>query len=141
VTVKVEIYGGRELERALDRIGRAAAGKALEDAALDALEPMLNAVEAKTPMGETGNLRRRNKKQIWKSSPKNVDAEVINSARHAHLVEYGHELVKGGRLGRGGRVVGSVPPHPFFRPAVDQTKSAVQNRAADNVRKIIERAV
>jgi len=34
-------------------------------------------------------------------------------APHAHLVEYGHALVKNGK------VVGHVPAYPFWRPALD----------------------
>ena len=41
------------------------------------------------------------------------------TAHYDHLVEYGHRLV------RKGKAVGHVPPHPFFRPAIDQNMSAV----------------
>lgn len=46
------------------------------------------------------------------------------TGRVAHLVEYGHQLVRGGKLTRKGRlgagaVVGHVPAHPFLRPALD----------------------
>lgn len=37
----------------------------------------------------------------------------------AYLVEYGHELVVGGRKGKGGTSIGMVPAHPFFRPAFE----------------------
>jgi hypothetical protein len=36
-------------------------------------------------------------------------------APHAHLVEYGHNRTKVKK----GPVLGFVPPHPFFRPAID----------------------
>lgn len=37
----------------------------------------------------------------------------------AHLIEYGHLLVKGGPLNGGGHVVGWVPAYPFLRPAAE----------------------
>jgi len=46
--------------------------------------------------------------------------------RAAHLVEFGHRLIKGGRSHVGargaegsGREIGQVPAHPFLRPAFD----------------------
>lgn len=41
-------------------------------------------------------------------------AIVIARAPHAHLVEFGHVMVKNGK------VLGSVPAHPFLRPAVSK---------------------
>lgn len=41
---------------------------------------------------------------------------------HAHLVEYGHSVVVGGKKGKGGKVIGFVPPKPFLRPAFDNKK-------------------
>lgn len=49
------------------------------------------------------------------------------AAPHAHLIEYGHQLVKGGKLGQGGKVIGFVAARPFLRPAFDRGKSRVLN--------------
>jgi HK97 gp10 family phage protein len=48
-------------------------------------------------------------------------------APHAHLLEYGHQLVKGGKLGSGGRVIGFVAARPFMRPAFDNNISKIIN--------------
>lgn len=40
---------------------------------------------------------------------------------HAHLVEFGHDVVRGPRGGTQA-VVGRAAPHPFMRPAVEQAK-------------------
>jgi Bacteriophage HK97-gp10, putative tail-component len=44
----------------------------------------------------------------------------------ATMVEYGHEIAKGGKLGKSGRgkVIGHVPAHPFVRPAMDLSTDA-----------------
>ncbi len=59
--------------------------------------------------------------------------------RHvARWVEYGHRLVRGGRnrKGRGGpgRVVGSVPSHPFIRPAFEAAEGAAVEAFAEGLK-------
>ena len=46
----------------------------------------------------------------------------------AHLVEYGHELV------RGGRVVGQVPAHPYARPAFEAGAQGALEAVADSLK-------
>jgi len=78
--------------------------------------------------------------QKRKRGARRAEAEVFvgSSAPHAHLVEFGHALVKArdegevGLRGRRGakklvpvktkRVIGHVPAYPFIRPAYDATK-------------------
>ena len=50
-----------------------------------------------------------------KSKYEDGGAIVIASAPHAHLVEFGHVMVKNGKV-----LPGSVPAHPFLRPAVSK---------------------
>lgn len=40
-------------------------------------------------------------------------------APHGHLLEFGHWLVEGGKLGKGGQRVKFVPAVPFLGPALD----------------------
>lgn len=65
-------------------------------------------IKEATPVGETGNLKRSLKKQKWKRSIGVGFTKPDGS--HAHLVEYGHDLVKNGVK------VGHVEAHPFFAP-------------------------
>ena len=57
----------------------------------------------------------------------------ISGAYHGHLVEFGHQLVRGGKLGKGGKVVGHVPPAPFLRPAFDSKKEEMKRKYAAEV--------
>ena len=63
------------------------------------------------------------------------DGGYIVTARspHAHLVEFGHLLVK---KTKGGivKVIGHVPAHPFLRPALDNAKRKIiaEAKAAAN---------
>lgn len=50
---------------------------------------------------------------------------------HAHLIEYGHKLVKGKYLGR--KTIGFVPAQPFLRPTLFNYKDTWIKIAADGV--------
>ena len=65
-----------------------------------------------------------------------VSGSIVTQVRYGHLVEYGHRQVTGGRLARRrspifgrsagpGRQVGTVPPHPFVRPAFATQQPAI----------------
>lgn len=45
-----------------------------------------------------------------------LSAEVVNEARHASLIEYGHALKRGRTVQK---VIGHVPGRPFMRPALE----------------------
>lgn len=53
--------------------------------------------------------------------------------KYAHLVEFGHKVV------RGGKVVGHVPPKPFLRPAFDSKKEDMKKKYADEIGKALQR--
>lgn len=82
------------------------------------------AVRRRAPKGPTGNLKkgvRAKKFRRFKVHQPAAWAGTIHKlAPHAHLVEYGHRLV------RGGQEVGFVRGHPFFRPAVQETRDQVK---------------
>lgn len=150
VDFKINKADQAKLLAAYKRVGEVAGQKELARIAEDSMDPMLAAVKAKTPLGPShttkkgvrrgGSLRRGNISQKWSGFRSRVVWEVANSAPHAHLVEYGHRQVAGGRVGKGGRVIGSVPPHPFMRPAVDATKDIVQRKVEVGIRRFVERA-
>src|ERR1700761_1656564 len=50
----------------------------------------------------------------------------------ARWVEYGHEMVVGGRKGKG-KSVGRVEAHPFIRPAFEASESAAQDAIAMSI--------
>lgn len=51
----------------------------------------------------------------------------------ARLVEYGHEMIVGGRKNKGGVSKGQVPPHPFFRPAYEESVDAAMTAAEETL--------
>jgi len=53
---------------------------------------------------------------------------IYNSAPHFHLVERGHQLVRGGKLGGGGKVVGFVPGQHMMEKTKDEYEEIVPER-------------
>jgi len=58
-------------------------------------------------------------------------------APHAHLVEFGHLLVRGKK----GHIVGFVPPHPFFRPAWEARSEQVSQGVVEELKNLVEGSV
>jgi HK97 gp10 family phage protein len=65
-------------------------------------------------------------------------------SRVAHLVEYGHRLVKGGKSRVGpkgavgeGKEIGDVPEHPFLRPAYEATAQRVLEAFNDEIKLLV----
>jgi hypothetical protein len=60
---------------------------------------------------------------------------VIDGIRHGHLVEFGHDLV------RGGRVIGHVAAQPYLWPAARAGSGKYRAMFADELKKRIESTV
>lgn len=74
---------------------------------------------------KTGNLLKGiNTKFLRQISNYPRSTAAVSNAPHDHLVEYGTAP----RRQKNGRYTGSMPAHPFFRPAVDTNKGRIQNQ-------------
>lgn len=63
----------------------------------------------------TGNYHSRIKKgKVYKDDNNTWGVRVYSNAPHAHLIEDGYDLVKGGKKGKGGRVIGKVKDKKVF---------------------------
>lgn len=125
--VTMTLEGGAELDRVLRAIDAVAAGDDLEDAVLAGAAPILEQATGAIH-SLSGELVSHMIAETVEKDRNHVDVVVgALGAPHAHLVEYGHQLVKGGPLDGDGKVVGHVPAHPFLRPAYDeQQENAVR---------------
>lgn len=60
---------------------------------------------------------------------------------HAHLLEEGFDLVRGGKKKTGGRVVGHVEGRHYLQQAVDSTKSLHDNAVIEGVRNAVQKTL
>jgi HK97 gp10 family phage protein len=128
ITVKIDI---EDVKRALRELPREIAQKAVRGALMDGAEVVRAAARAMAPKRgfwppkrakgravPPGRLRKAIVKR-WQPRPRIGDAAasvaIGRGAFYWHMVEFGHRIVIGRRGRR--RVVGTVPPHPFLRPA------------------------
>jgi len=129
-TLRLEFAHGKELAAALRDLPRAVRGEILVAALVDGAAPIRDAAGAL--VRHRGPRRRPETVPLADSIqtfPGKRDAlhavvEVGTKKPTAHLVEFGHRMVVGGKLGSGGRVVGQVPAYPFLRPAADENMEA-----------------
>ena len=78
----------------------------------------------------------------WLGRGKKINPSIFTyGLRHAHLVEWGHDIVVGGPKGKGGKVIGRAPARPFMRPALHSGASSYKRKLVPMLRKKIEAAV
>lgn len=122
--VKVSVEGQRQIVRRLNVITDEVARTHLEAATLEGAEVIRKAIEDKAPK-ESGFLKSHILKEVdFKNTRRNkatINIGPHKDAFYALFVEFGHALVRGTR-----KVIGNVPPHPFMRPAFDESKRNVR---------------
>ena len=101
----------------------------LEKVLLEGAEEVANSARNKAPLGPTGNLKRGIRATLLSrlnGQPGAGAGANYRIAPHAHLVEYG---------------TSRSAPHPFLRPAIDETKGRVTTIIGEGLRKIIKGAI
>lgn len=114
-------------EKALERVAMEMRGAAVLVALRKSLKPARDRAKALCPKGGPRIGVKGDKKHLRDTITVvtrdlgEVKMGLMGAAypagAHAHLVEFGHNIV------RAGKVVGRAPPQPFMRPAVEQTKN------------------
>jgi HK97 gp10 family phage protein len=136
------VEGWQELERKLKALPAAVAGGVLEAAARAGAAPMFAAAQQRVPRRK-GTLAKDLRLKVMAADREHATVGIgFFSRTKAHLVEFGHQQVKGGRLGsEGAHVVGHVPAHPFLRPAFDETQEMDVRAVGDVLRRALESEV
>jgi len=136
------------------------AGKVMADE-MQARAPVLSETTARSTALKPGQLKAGICVRVSKTREGAYRAVIgprKGTGRAAHLVEYGHRLVKGGRsrigplgvieygagekdkkgrLIKNGHEIGEVPAHPFLRPAYESTERAVVDQYVCELREIL----
>lgn len=137
--VSLKVEGGEQLARRLAILPKEVSGPALRKAAEAGAEVLRQAVADKAPRGagtnEGGHLADNIVAEVIKATEaKRVVVAVGPDSKHYYglFVEHGHPIV------RNGRVVGHAPPHPFMRPAFDESTAAAEEAVTDELKKRLE---
>jgi len=134
-----EIVGLNECLDNIEKIKAKLTPDQIEPVLLQGASIIAQAVINKAPQGPTGNLKRAIMTNLLPRLKPDQPGSAIAIVRggiapHAHLVEYGHFQTKT----RGGLASRWVPPHPFFRPAVEETGDSVIEAVIAELNTMIE---
>lgn len=111
----------------------------LEEAVDAACDPIIREARQRA-RHRTGKLANSIRSKTLERNRDIVSKQVAPHVPYAYLIEYGHALVRGGSLKRGGHVVGSVPAFPFMRPAFDHGLPLAADRMLGVIGPELERA-
>jgi HK97 gp10 family phage protein len=127
--ITFETYGEDELSQNIKKLMQELGPEKVGPVVLDGANVIKNAIYDRAPQGPTGNLKSAVYAKLAPS--KNVAFAGIRGGRapHAHLVEYGH----GGPQ--------PAPAHPFFRPAVDESKDFARQVVINGLKDLVEGAL
>jgi len=139
--IRLDFPSGRAMAAALRALPRAVSGALMVTALMEGAVPIRDAAGAlvrhRGPRRRPETISLADSIRIFPGARDATHAtvEVGTKKPTAHLVEFGHRMVVGGKLGArrvlqygprkgeaigGGRVVGFVPAYPFLRPAADE---------------------
>ena len=136
-----KFIGGKELARKLAKLGDAAGGKALRNAATVSMTPVVKAAKAAAPVGTKahttykgrlvapGFLSRSIKKKTFLSKDKRFVAAIVGPSREAF---YGTQFVEVG--------TGKLQAKPWLQPVFASTKDQVLTKFKAKLRANILKA-
>ncbi len=146
--MKIDVSELKEFQRDVDRLVRAFPGDMVE-VVTDAGEDMKQSVVQKQNQlvgTVTGNYKGQNKMSV--ETGNTVAAEVKNTARHAHLIEYGtgprsvksKQVLYSAKQGKFfGRSVAPMPELAPFRTAFDENEGRIGGEMSRQILDMIER--
>lgn len=149
-----KVTGTAEITARFESLRQAMRGEAVRSAARKAsnvmaremrtVAPVLDERTANSTAQEPGVLKSSIRVSVSRPDNRDIVRALIGpnrkASRVAHLVEYGHRLVKGGksRVGPKGAVgpgvqIGDVSAYPFLRPAYEATAQSVLETFKDEI--------
>ena len=128
----VDVSELKQFQSDIDRLVREMPGD-IERVITESGEQLKTAVDQKTSqIQRSSKFHQSNKLQI--ESGHVIAAEVVNRARHAHLVEYGTSA----RKQKNGRYTGSMPELAPFRAAFDENEGRLTVKISTDVLNLIQ---
>lgn len=135
----VQVQGMGQLQELVKALSKTASPDKIEPELLAGARKMASAIRKRIKKEKTGKLKKSvkaKKLQRWGNNPAPSIAAIDRKiAPHAHLVEYGHDLVKNGK------VIGRVKAYPFYRPALDEEGPKILRGVTAALQKKVEGAI
>ena len=122
----VRLEGLSQFNRALQKLAKSTNKDDTGKLLLKNAGVIRDRIRAKAPRGPTGNLKRSPVAKLLPSGNTAIAGVDRKIAPHAGLVEFG---------------TSHSAPHPFFRPAIDESAGKVMSNLKDGIKKQIEGAV
>lgn len=137
-----------QIRRQLELMPQEVTGDALREATLKGAEVIRQeAVKNAEQIRRTGTLAGDIHAEIDERRSTNTRARAVvgpgKKGWYGRLVEFGHDIVVGGRKRAkktpAGQVVGHVPPKPWLRPAGDAKRAEAEQVAIEELTRRLER--
>lgn len=134
----------------LKKLPRSVAEKIEKTILKKAMQPVYDETIRRVPVGATGNLAKGIKLQVKKAGTL-FYANVLSTAPHSHLVEFGHKIVTKKTGKRRSKTPDGyidkdyperkvrVPPHPFLRPSFNAHAEKILKICEDEILKALEK--
>lgn len=84
----------------------------------------------------SGNLKRGVTKKVGSKGGYAAVKPNYNISPHAHLVENGYNLVRGGKLGKGGKVLGWVHGKHVYRNAINRVADLLEQKGEELINQL-----
>lgn len=136
-------------DAAIDRFAEAASRlqfihrtKAIERAMREACQPTLRAAQRLIPLRKKPKGRNQEahlqravaiKSIVYDHAAVAIFGWDYRKAPHGHLVEDGHDEVRGGKKGKGGKVIGHTKGKRYFEKAIAETESQIEPRLLQGI--------
>ena len=136
MSVKISVTGIAEIDQVLRGLPQQLQHKILSEAHAEAAQPLVKMAYYKAPLrtgrlAESIGVKKTNLGKVGAIGLVQVGPIRGGSKKgyHAHLIEYGHRLV------RGGKQIGFVRAKPFMEPSFNATKDIVESNIASTLGK------
>lgn len=135
-TFSIEGFG--EIEKALDKLDAKVKRRIGQRSLRRAITPLRDDARSRVNV-KTGNLRKSIKISVKKISKTSILAQVKSTAPHAHLVEYGHNIVMlNSKTGKKFSIGKRTREFPFLTPAFDQNVENMLRILEQELREALE---
>ena len=133
-SISVTFEGLTDVEKALTEASPKLARRSLRNALKTGITVIQDAIDERTPV-KTGELKENLQSSVSINKDLKGGRATVNFGDKGYIarfVELGHKIVVGGSK-KNGKHIGDVAPHPFMRPAYEESAEAAIEAFAESL--------